>query len=166
MTSARAVIRRLRAGIVPAAEIERLSIGYRGVQAAVAEHLVVLTEGKRPPAIFVRGEWGTGKTHLLTYITKATAAHGLASSKIDLNARSAPLGHPQRFYTQLMSNLATAGERGLRQILTSALKDPAKRHRIVEFARSGQAADLAPSLTDLCFVFSRDEHAAFGNEPP
>jgi P-loop Domain of unknown function (DUF2791) len=163
--SARTAIRRLRAGVVPAWEIERLSVGYQHIHTVVDQSLAALAQGKRPAAIFVRGEWGTGKTHLLSYIRATSLARGLASSKVDLNARSAPLNHPQRFYTQIMANIGAGNGRGLRQLMGSILNDPTKRNRVLEFAESGQAADLRWPLSYMCGLSANDETLDFGDEP-
>ncbi len=127
-------------------------------------HLEVLASGKRSPPIFVRGEWGTGKTHLLSYIRTAASSRGLAGSKIDLNAHTAPLGHPQRFY-KIMANLMVDQNTGLREILTWAFMHDEKRGKIAHFANGGSCADLRSPLLELCRLFEHDESPAFGNEP-
>lgn len=124
---ARAAVRRLRSGIVPVWEIERLSVAYTSVKRNTNAGLCALRDRSVSKPLFVRGEWGAGKTHLLTHIRAAALLAGIASAKVDLNARSAALNYPQRFYPVIAKTLRAGDDIGLKAILTFALRDRAKR---------------------------------------
>lgn len=154
---ARAAIRRLRTGVVPEAQIERLSVGYGKAKQTVGDAYEALQVGDRPTSLFVKGEWGTGKTHFLSFVRGAATSRGIAASKVDLNARSAALNFPQRFYGALVENIRMEGRVGLRAILEIALSEPRKRAKVYEFGRSPFAADIGWALTDLCNRYERSE---------
>jgi hypothetical protein len=124
---ARAAIRRLRSGIVPDWEIARLSVAYAPIRGDIDGALGTIKEGKTPNPLFVRGEWGTGKTHFLTYVRAAASAASIASACVDLNARSAALNYPQRFYPVAAETLKAGGELGLKAVIASVLRDAARR---------------------------------------
>src|SRR5213594_3942076 len=98
---AKAVVRRLRVGIVPRAVLEQLSVGYGPLAALVGERVEALQSGRQITPLFVSGEWGCGKSHFLTFARSIAAKRGVGSSVIALNARSAPLNYPQRLYPLL-----------------------------------------------------------------
>jgi hypothetical protein len=135
----KAAVRRLRCGVVPADEIEALSVGYDDIRETVLTRLSCLdANGGVPHPLFVRGEWGAGKSHFIAYVRAACRLLNVASSCVSLNARSHPLNYPQRFYLTLCSNLEMGSQgTGLKDILTEVLLSTGKRTGIVEFARSG-----------------------------
>jgi hypothetical protein len=146
---ARATIRRLRTGVVPMMDIEHLSVGYGKAKQTADEAFDALLAGNRPRTLFIRGEWGTGKTHFLSFIRGAAVGRGFATTTINLNARSAALNFPQRFYLALMDNLRVHTHAGLRPALGAALLDSEMRARITSFARSGSAGDIGWALGQL-----------------
>src|ERR1700730_13707120 len=108
---ARAAIRRLRTGVVPVWQFDSLSVGYDDIKQRVATALSELEAGTTPP-LFVKGEWGTGKTHLLSFIRAAALVSGFACSRIDLNGWSAALNYPQRLLPFLADDLRFAKTMG------------------------------------------------------
>lgn len=148
--SSRAAIRRLRNGVVPSWEIERLSVGYGKIKQSVNDSFDRLMLGDRATPLFVRGEWGTGKTHFLSYLRAAAKSRGLPSAQVDLNARSAALNYPQRFYAAIAETLAEDEHRGLRDILIGMLRDERERERLANFALKAEAGDLRSPLIWLC----------------
>src|SRR2546421_3209624 len=131
----RAAVRRLRAGIVPFEDLERLSVGYTRVSALVAAKLAALSDGHAAPPLFVKGEWGSGKSHLLSFVTAAAYAKAVPVSSIDLNARSVALNYPQRLYPIIAENLSCGdGGVGLRSIVLRWLEDSSLRERLPDAA--------------------------------
>lgn len=124
---ARSAVRRLRSGIVPDWELERLSVAYGSIQEEVEGGLAALQKGQARGPLFVRGEWGTGKTHLLTYMRTAASRASIASAWVDLNARSTALNYPQRFYPVMAETLKAGNDLGLKAILSEVLRDPVRR---------------------------------------
>jgi hypothetical protein len=129
---ARAAIRRLRSGIVPDWAIARLSVAYGSIRHDIVAGLTCVKEGKVASPLFVRGEWGTGKTHFLTYVRTAASAASIASAWVDLNARSAALNYPQRFYPIVAETMRAGGDLGIKAIIAPALRDAARRALLKE----------------------------------
>lgn len=146
MNSSRASIRRLRTGVVPHWEIERLSVSFAEIGEELATRLGALIRSGQCAPLFVRGEWGAGKTHMLSYLRALAARRGLAHVGITLNPRSAALNYPQRFYPAIAQLVTFSGRRGIRDILTNALANPRTRRKIGSFSESGAAGSLGPAL--------------------
>src|SRR5438105_15709068 len=122
--STRAAVRRLRAGIVPSADLAGMSVAYGTVDSLVADRLAALSRGQPAQPLFVKGEWGSGKSHLLSFVRAAASAKSVPASLIDLNARSAALNYPQRIYSILVENLRCGGDAiGLRGVMLKWLED-------------------------------------------
>lgn len=147
----RACIRRLRNGIVPSREIDHLSVGYDRLREEVLENLSRLDANETVPPMFVLGEWGAGKSHLLTFIRAACRELGVANSVVGLNARSHALNHPQRFYPLIVRNLEIGEHgRGLQQILLDWLRDTNSRDEIQIFTWSSEIDGFTRPLQSLC----------------
>lgn len=154
----KAVVRRLRVGVVPGSALDRLSVGYGGVAARVRDRLDSLRAGGNVASLFVRGEWGSGKSHLMAFVRSMAAMQAFATSIVPLNARSAPLNFPQRFYPLLVENLKCQGpDPGLRVMLPAWLRDGATRERLVDFSWSAAASDLGWRLRALANLYGQEE---------
>jgi hypothetical protein len=153
----RAAIRRLRTGVVPSWELTRLSVGYGKATRAVQYALEVVTNGERPDALFVQGEWGSGKTHFLSFVRELTSSRGVPCARVDLNARSTPLNYPQRFYESIAETVRIKDRAGMRGVLMGILEDDSTRQRLSVFSRSSAAGDLQGPLLTLCSRFERGE---------
>src|ERR1700722_299009 len=93
----RAVVRRLRRGVVAASHITSLSVGLERQTLEIERQLRFLAVGSAQ-ACFIDGEWGTGKTHLLALMAQLAIDKGAVTAYLNLNGQSAALNHPQRFY--------------------------------------------------------------------
>ena len=148
--SSRAAVRRLRAGVVPLEELESLSVGYHAVSSLVAARLAALSRGQPAQPLFVKGEWGSGKSHLLSFIRAAASAKTIPVSLIDLNARSAALNYPQRLYPTIVENLRCGDATvGLRGIVLKWLDDSELRERLAKAARMASGMHLSWSVQSL-----------------
>ncbi len=161
---ARAAIRRLRTGVVPVWQFDSLSVGYEDIKEKVATALSELEAGTTLP-LFVKGEWGTGKTHLLSFIRAAALASGFACSRIDLNGWSAALNYPQRLLPFLADDLRSATTVGTRALLYSVLEDQGARSRLASYAVSDAAGDLRFPLHDLLERYDAGERLELGTHP-
>ena len=162
---ARAAIRRLRTGVVPTWQFGSLSVGYGPVKEIVGRSLVDLEGSGCAAPLFVRGEWGTGKSHLLSFVRSSAAREGFVCARVDLNARSFALSHPQRFLPALTDDMSCLGHEGIRAIIYAALDDAVKRQRLQECALTGTVADLRWSLFDLHARYQEGERIELGNHP-
>lgn len=148
---ARAAIRRLRAGVVPEWEIQRLAVGYGDAQTVVNSSLERLCSSHAAEPLFVRGEWGTGKTFFLSYVRSAASARSVPSAFISLNGRSAALNYPQRFYPLVAEHLYIAPDSiGLRSLLMALLINEQMVHRVQKFAAESNSREFGAALTELC----------------
>lgn len=145
----RASIRRLRSGVVPFQDVDRLSVGYDGIRQTVGDSLSALAAKGRCGPVFVLGEWGTGKSHMLEFVRAAAALRRMAQVKIDLNARDAPLNHPQRFYPWIAESVSFGERRGLRSIIEDAYLNPAVRDRLLQFAWAPTSRTLGTALQTI-----------------
>lgn len=114
---ARAAIRRLRTGVVPKWELTRLSVGYDQVKKLVEQSLFELEREAESTPLFARGEWGTGKTHFLSYVGTTAAGKWFASARIDLNARGVALSHPQRFLSIIADSIHAGDHVGVQDLI-------------------------------------------------
>jgi P-loop Domain of unknown function (DUF2791) len=150
---ARAAIRRLRTGVVPSWELERLSVGYGKIKELLDDNLGKLKAIRRLDSLFIRGEWGTGKTHFLSFAQAISDAEGFATARIDLNARGAALSHPQRIFPMLAETVRAGESVGMQQLIMNLIGDESKRRELMKFSQSESAGDLGPALSGLCRAF-------------
>lgn len=162
---ARAAIRRLRTGLVPYWELERLSVGYGKIKAVVDEGFEALLAGGGPQPLFIRGEWGSGKTHFLSFVRGVAKSRDFPAARVELNARSTALNFPQRFYSSIAESVSTAEQDGLRGILAEQLHNPETRNRLRVFANSGKAGDLNGPIHLLCDRYEKGEHLESMDDP-
>lgn len=146
---ARASIRRLRSGVVPIDDLDALSVGYDDVRAMVEDSFTALRLKGRCAPLFVRGEWGTGKSHLLEFIRGAAIGHGIAHVRVDLNARGAPLNYPQRFYPWIVESICLKQARGLRTIVEDAFAHRERRDGLLRYAWAAESGPLGAALRSI-----------------
>jgi len=163
--SARAAIRRLRTGVVPIWEFDLLSVGYDRVKQNVGNSLSELKRTGRAEPLFVRGEWGTGKTHFLSYVQATAAGRDFATAIVGLNARSAALSHPQRFFPVLAESIRARASTGLRGLILDSLYDDGMRESLKRLAASSVCGDLQWAVASLCLNFESGERLQLGNHP-
>lgn len=164
MNSSKASIRRLRTGVVPDWEIERLSVSYAQIGKTLGTRLDTLVADGRCAPLFVRGEWGSGKTHMLAYLRAVAGNRGLAHVAVTLNPRGAALNYPQRFYPTLAETVTFAGHKGLRAILFSALANRATRHAIRAFSESPACGSLSAALRVITARFKLSDGLDCGDD--
>ncbi len=161
----RAAIRRLRAGVVPPWELERLSVGYDAIRSTISAALGALKQRRQPSPLFVRGEWGTGKTHCLSVIRASADFERIPNATVDLNGRSGALNYPQRFYGNLVESFRLQTRLGLRSLLLALLQNDSKRSQLQAFANSSAAGILAAPLRTLVSKYESGE-ALMADEDP
>jgi hypothetical protein len=163
MDLTRAAIRRLRAGVVPSWEFDRLSVGYDETRKLIKLCLSALDLPGQTTPLFVRGEWGSGKTHLLSYVRAAANLGSIAGAKVDLNARNAALNYPQRFLSSVAENLQAFGCTGIKAILLHLLNQKKMRALLWAFSRTEESGEFGVSLGDLCHRFDSQQGIDLGD---
>ena len=118
---ARQGILALRLGQPLEAHVRRLSAGTERIEADMAR-IVSRAIGGDAGAVLVKGEWGSGKTHLLTLLRAIASDEGMASSALTLDGGGVRLSDPMTLMSRLLGSLRKPGEaapRGLREWLPS-----------------------------------------------
>ena len=111
----------LRLGQPLEAHVRRLSAGTERIEADMAR-IVSRAVGGDAGAVLVEGEWGSGKTHLLTLLRAIASGKGMASSSLILDGGGVRLSDPMALMSRLLGSLGKPGEaapRGLREWLPS-----------------------------------------------
>jgi len=112
---------------------------------------VRLGERRRVGPLLVRGEWGAGKSHFISYVRAVCRDLEVASSVVNLNARGHALNHPQRSYPLLAENVELGGlPRGLRRVLIAKLADEEGRRRLERFSKYPASGELEKAIRSLC----------------
>ncbi|MCK1580692.1 DUF2791 family P-loop domain-containing protein [Bradyrhizobium sp. 168] len=138
---------------MPSWDIDRLSVGYDETKRLTELSLKALDLPGQLTPLFVRGEWGTGKTHLLSFVQAAASRASVANARIDLNARNAALNYPQRFLRCVSESIQANGSTGIKSFLVGALEEKATRSIIKRFSRSTLAGDFGAALESICTQF-------------
>jgi hypothetical protein len=147
----------LRVGVVPEPALEHFSVGFKSISGLCEVRLDDVQSGRPVKPLFILGEWGTGKSHCLTFVRHRARQLGIGASSVLLNARSAALNYPQRFYALLVESLRWKGEGlGLREVLSQNLSDGPTRRRVTEFSESPAAADLGHRLKFLADTYGEE----------
>lgn len=145
----RASVRRLRTGIVPGWHVEPLSVGYGSARRTIDAALEALVQGQEVPPLYVRGEWGTGKTHLLSYVRARALSRGVVGGFVSLNGRSLPLNLPQRLYGAITDSLSCKTSLGLREIVLDLLHESQTNIAVGQFLTERFDAPLAEPVRNL-----------------
>jgi len=153
---ARSAIRLLRTGIVPSSAIDSLSVGYTQFRSDVTSKLDEFIKGKNPKPLFVRGEWGAGKSHCLSYLRSLVADVALPTALVSLNARTVALNYPQRVYGEISASLGIGDLIGLRPLLHALLVDTNLRAKLADHARAQSSDSLSWALLTLSTHYDRD----------
>jgi P-loop Domain of unknown function (DUF2791) len=107
----RKAIRSLRVGVVPSSHVLQLTVGVGPLKEAIDTQIAGARSG-RHKALVISGEWGTGKSNLLSYLREYALGLDVAVSYLNLNGSSTPINHPQRFYHRIVSDLRLPGAAG------------------------------------------------------
>lgn len=151
-------VRLLRTGIVPGNAIEELTVGYATFRKHIYDGLEEYLGGKHQKPLFVRGEWGTGKSHMLYYFRMVAAHLGLPTAFVSLNPRTLPLNYPQRLYGEIAASTRADRISGVRPLLEAVLADANQRAKLKHHLSTSQNEGLASSLVPLIHHFERLTH--------
>jgi hypothetical protein len=137
LTSARAgllrAIERLRVGLPPLGVVRRSSVGTEQATKAFAH----LLDREDNVAIFMLGDYGTGKSHALTLLRELALAEGYATCWLTADGYGCALNHPQRFLANLLGTLETPyGDAGYAGMITRLLATDRLHDRVIKTVAS------------------------------
>ena len=146
-------------------DLDHLTVGYDTIRPIVEKSLTILATKGRSAPLFVNGEWGTGKSHMLEFIRGAAVCRGIAHVRIDLNARGAPLNYPQRSYPWIAQSLCLLNTRGVRSIVEAAFADPKRRDALLRFAWANESGFLGAALRSIILASCESGNDVLVDDP-
>ena len=126
---ARGIVEALRTGTPPPGAAVGLTVGREGVLARISRELDAVGTGKSR-LVFLKGEYGIGKTHTLRVLQEYAHRHSFASSLVELSLRECPLHDLGLVYRRIVQNLRTKPH-SFGSALPSLLEEWAERIRKV-----------------------------------
>ncbi|MBU2555757.1 MAG: ATP-binding protein [Bacteroidetes bacterium] len=102
--NARKIIDALKSGTPPPENIEKLTVGRLQEQKILSEKMNLAQEG-RPQTLFIRGEYGEGKSHLLTLLQNNALKANFIVATVTLDSREQPLHKLERIYYYVAKTL-------------------------------------------------------------
>ncbi len=106
-SQAQGIVEALRLGVPPAGAAVGLTVGREGLLARISRDLDYARHGKSR-LVFLRGEYGMGKTHTLRVLQEYAHQHSFASSLVELSLRECPLHDLGLVYRKVVQNLQTS----------------------------------------------------------
>lgn len=140
-----------------------LTVGARELDAEAQRGIAQASSGGKAEPLFIKGEWGSGKTHSLAYIRSALDARGLATSSLVLDARTTAPSHPQRLHPLFARELALRGNHGLRKIFLALFEDPGRLRRAIAEVEDKATADVSQALRNILDLAEARETIRFGS---
>jgi hypothetical protein len=143
----RRAIRSLRVGVVPSSHVLDLTVGAGPMRDILDRELELFKSGRQRPLV-VSGEWGTGKSNLLSYLREYSLQRKIAVAYINLNGRSSAINHPQRFYHRVVADVRIPGFEGKGILgLLEAMKMPNVQDVIYKWASANTSrSELAQAF--------------------
>ncbi len=96
--TARKAIEALRLGIVPHDSIETFTIG----RDKEIKQLTKWFDNSKAGSLFIRGEYGSGKSHLLEYIQSWALKNNWATSTVEIGLEENPFYKPYQIYREII----------------------------------------------------------------
>lgn len=152
----RRAIRSLRLGVVPSSHVLDLTVGIDSLLSPFEDQIINLKSGNQTP-VSICGEWGTGKSNLLSYLREYSLKRNIAVAYVNLNGNSVAVNHPQRFYHKIVEDLRLPGiqEKGIANFLPAIENSPFRKSATDKWASSNYYS------SELAKAFWR-----FANEDP
>lgn len=103
--AARRAIESLRAGVPNSTAVEALGVDQPSIMHAFAHRLNLLASGNSPrPGFLIEGGFGSGKSHILKFLSTSASKRGLASSAVTVS-KETPLGDLSAVFRSAILNL-------------------------------------------------------------
>lgn len=146
------IINALRRGTVPAQGLSRFAVGLESEEQAIRDQLrLVARSGADIKA--VRGEYGSGKTFLISRTLEIAREEGFVTARVPLSPTN-PLYKLSTIYARMMTSLVAGGEENaLRSLIDGWL------FAIEERVRNRDAGSLNDQGTIESHVLKEVEHA-------
>jgi hypothetical protein len=154
---ARTAIEALRAGVPNRAAVRLMGIGESGIEQAFDTLLERTSDadGAAHPGLGVAGGFGTGKSHLLTYLAEVARTHSFVVSRVVIS-KETPLADPARVFEAAMRGamLPDRNDDAIGGAL-GVLRATPERLEALEAAVSQQDAGLAPIFAAILFLLRK-----------
>jgi hypothetical protein len=153
---ARTAIEALRAGVPNRAAVRLMGIGDNGIEQAFDTLLQRTSDGGAAhPGLGVAGGFGTGKSHLLTYLAEVARTQNFVVSRVVIS-KETPLADPARVFEAAIRGAALPGrnEDAIGGAL-GLLRAAPERLEALEGAVSQKDAGLAPIFAALLFLLRK-----------
>lgn len=122
--AARSIIEALRVGIVPRHKTEDFSCGRE----AESEIIETWMQDEEKACMFLNGDYGSGKSHMLEIIAAKALKDNWAIATIELDPDELPFFLPKRIYCQIMKTLRYHDpELGFNELITSVMNTEKKQ---------------------------------------
>jgi P-loop Domain of unknown function (DUF2791) len=130
-------IYRLRSGLPPVENLERLTVGQDKLTSALRSLLRPRPDGQCLWGI-ARGDYGHGKSHALALFSELALKEGYAVCHLSCDGFSNALNHPQRFLPSLFSTLEipSRNTHGYTDLLYDVLSDSQLAMRLRRLAKT------------------------------
>lgn len=103
----REIIDALRRGTVPQRGLDALAVGTDRFATAIFDELGTVAAGAGGFKA-IRGEWGSGKTFTVRWISEHARTKGFASAEVQISEGETPLHHLETVYRRLCERLTTS----------------------------------------------------------
>lgn len=107
----REIIDSLRRGTVPQNGLDMLAVGLERFEATFDEELQALAGGGRSFKA-IRGEYGSGKTFFVRWLSERARARGFATSEVQISETETPLHRLETVYRRIVEHLSTSDQQG------------------------------------------------------
>ena len=109
VVAARRAVLALKLGQVLEENVHELSVGIEAARSTM-ERAVESARRRQPQSLFIEGSWGTGKTHLLTLLSKIASDRGFATASVILDGEGVTLSEPMGLMEAVLGSLRWPGE--------------------------------------------------------
>ena len=170
---ARITVEAMRLGVVPRHTTREYTVGREKLLQEIRADLDLAERGGALRALI--GEYGAGKTHMLTCVQDEALEHGFVTTRVTLNPHDTSPANPQRVYRALMRSLTLpdreGGPHGLSALIDRALDSPTALERFhvgsiraatrtSDYLTHGRHLYLTPALQQLQALQDAAEDAA------
>ncbi len=147
-----AILRSLRAGVVPSRGLQHVQVGRANEIGALISDLEAIERGSSTIR-FVIGEYGSGKTFFLHLVRSIALEKGMVTAHADLTPDRrlhSTGGHARTLFAELMRNLATRTKPDggalpsiVERFITSALRTSEEEDRAVELVIQDKLEEIS-----------------------